>query len=160
MDKIKSTVKNKIINTHINKTTDKEIDKIVLNTDGGARGNPGPAGIGIVVQDFKRKVLETYKRKIGKATNNEAEYKALIKGLELALNYTNGHVLCYLDSELVQRQATKKYKVKAENIKPLFAQLKWVEGQFKKVEYKHVKRDDKYQQKADKLVNDALGKKK
>ena len=131
--------------------------KIILNTDGGARGNPGPAAIGIVVQDSKRNILEIYKRKIGKATNNEAEYKALIKGLELALNYTNGLVVCYLDSELVQKQATKKYKVKAENIKPLFKRLKWTEGQFKKVEYKHVKRINKHQKKADKLVNLVLG---
>ncbi|MCC7552772.1 ribonuclease HI family protein [Candidatus Micrarchaeota archaeon] len=135
------------------------INKIVLNTDGGARGNPGPGAIGIVVQNEDRDVLEVFKRKIGKATNNEAEYKALIKGLELALNYTNGHVICYLDSELVQKQAIEEYQVKALNMKPLFKRLKWTEGQFKKVEYKHVKRDDKYQQRADKLVNDALGKK-
>ncbi|MFA5382858.1 MAG: ribonuclease HI family protein [Candidatus Micrarchaeia archaeon] len=135
------------------------MDKIILNTDGGARGNPGPASIGIVIQDFKRNVLESYKKKIGKATNNEAEYKALIKGLELALNYTNEHVICYLDSELVQKQAIEEYQVKAPNIKKLYEQLKWVEGQFKKVEYKHVKRDDIYQQRADKLVNEALGKK-
>ncbi len=137
----------------------KTFSKIILNTDGGARGNPGPGAIGIVIQDTKRKILENYKRKIGKATNNEAEYKALIKGLELALNYTNGHVICYLDSELVQKQAIEEYQVKALNMKPLFKRLKWTEGQFKKVEYKHVKRDDKYQQRADKLVNDALGKK-
>ena len=137
----------------------KNVDKIILNTDGGARGNPGPGAIGFVIQTPRRRALETYKRKIGRCTNNEAEYKALIKGLELALNYTNNHVVCYLDSELVQKQATKKYKVKAENIKPLFEQLKWVEGQFKKVEYKHVKRDNKYQKKADKLVNEALDKK-
>lgn len=136
----------------------KTVNKIILNTDGGARGNPGPGAIGIVIQDSKRNILETYKRKIGKATNNEAEYKALIKGLELALNHTNNHVICYLDSELVQKQAIGEYQVKAVNIKKIYNQLKWTEGQFKKVEYKHVKRDDKYQKRADKLVNEALGK--
>ena len=63
------------------------MNKITIYTDGGARNNPGPAGIGVVLYDEKKKIIETYKEYIGDATNNQAEYRALIKGLELAEKY-------------------------------------------------------------------------
>ncbi|RJO62040.1 reverse transcriptase-like protein [candidate division WS5 bacterium] len=63
------------------------MNKITIYTDGGARNNPGPAGIGVVLYDENKKIIETYKEYIGEATNNQAEYKALIKGLELAEKY-------------------------------------------------------------------------
>jgi len=130
--------------------------KIIINTDGGSRGNPGPGAIGIVIQDEQRNVLQITGANIGVATNNEAEYIALQKGLELVLNITKDKVECYMDSELVCKQMNGEYKIKANNIIPLHNSIKKLEQQFDNVKYIHVKRDDNYQKKADKLVNIVL----
>src|SRR3989338_9721971 len=132
---------------------------IIINTDGGSRGNPGKAAIGIVIWDENRKVLEKHKEKIGVTTNNVAEYKALIKALELALKYT-GHkkegtkeITVFMDSELIVRQLNGIYRVKQAHLIPLFETVKKAEHQFKKVSYYHVFREDRYQREADRLVN-------
>ena len=128
-----------------------------LYTDGGARGNPGPGAIGIVIVKGNRIVVE-YKEKIGRSTNNQAEYKALIKGLELAAAYAR-EVRCFLDSQLTVRQVTGKYKVKNKTLQELFSQLKEREKHFKKIMYTHLRRTHPLIQKADQLVNEALDEK-
>lgn len=130
--------------------------KIFINTDGGARGNPGPAAIGIILWDESHKELEAHKERIGTATNNTAEYKAVIKALELAEKYTENEVELASDSELVIRQLNNEYSVKQPHLQKLFAEAKKKEKNFEKVAYRHVKRADKHQAKADELVNLAL----
>jgi len=129
-------------------------DKISINCDGGARGNPGPAAIGVVIRDDEK--LEEYKERIGEATNNVAEYKALLKGLELASKYTKQEVNVFMDSELVVKQLQGLYKVKAKHLYPLFMKVKEKEKDFLKVVYVNVRREDKNQAEADRLVNCAL----
>lgn len=128
--------------------------KIFVNTDGGSRGNPGDAAIGITIRNDKE-YLKKHKERIGKATNNVAEYKGLIKGLEMAKDF--GHeVIVFMDSELVVRQMNGEYSVRHKDLLPLFTIAKQLEKNFRKVEYKHVRREDKFQSMADELVNEAL----
>jgi ribonuclease HI len=131
---------------------------ITINTDGGARGNPGPAAIGIVIRRGD-KIIEVYKEKIGSSTSNIAEYRALIQGLMMALKHTNGDVECILDSELVAKQIKGEYSVRAEHLKPFYLTIKELERKFSKVTYKNVNREDQFQKMADKLVNQALDEK-
>jgi len=127
---------------------------MIINCDGGSRGNPGPAAIGIIIRKAD-KIIETYGEKIGKATNNVAEYSALIKSLELAKKHGK-KIIIVMDSELVIRQMKGEYKVKSPDLKPLYDRAKKLETDFDYVRYEHVRREDKFQSKADKLVNDAL----
>ena len=127
---------------------------IFTNSDGGARGNPGPGAIGVIVRDNKS-VLATYSTEIGICTNNIAEYRALIKALELALKYGK-EVACHLDSELVVKQLLGEYKVRNEKLLPLFLEVQKLIDKFDKVNFFFVKREDIYQQMADALVNKAL----
>ncbi len=129
---------------------------IFINTDGGSRGNPGLAAIGIIIRDKNDKIIELYKEKIGVTTNNVAEYKAIIKALNLAKNYTNNEIILSSDSEVVVRQITGKYKISKDHLKVLFDEVKKEEKNFSKVGYNHVFREDLYQSKADALVNQAL----
>ena len=80
------------------------IDKLILNTDGGSRNNPGPAGIGYVIKDSTGKILEKRGKYIGNYTNNEAEYKALIEGLRACAKLGGKTIDCFLDSQLVVNQ--------------------------------------------------------
>ena len=96
---------------------------IYTNSDGGARGNPGPGAIGVIVRDDE-KILTKYSGEVGKfVTNNIAEYEALIKALELASNYTNDELTCFLDSELVVKQLLGEYRVKDPKLLPLFLKV-------------------------------------
>jgi ribonuclease HI len=131
---------------------------IQTNSDGGARGNPGPAAIGLIIRE-EDKILKEYKEFIGETTNNVAEYKALIKTLELALEFRNKEIICYLDSELVVKQVKGEYRVKDEKMIFLFSKVKELEKRFHNINYKHVSRWNKYQQIADKLLNEELDKK-
>ncbi len=96
--------------------------KVVLHVDGGARGNPGPAAIGVVVSAPDGEVLEELGERIGVATNNVAEYRALLRGLERAQALGASEVEIVNDSELVARQLTGAYKVKHPAMKPLHAE--------------------------------------
>ena len=126
--------------------------KATLHTDGGARGNPGPAGIGAVLEIGQDKKL--LKKYIGEATNNQAEYQALILGLTEAKKAGASEVDCYLDSELVVKQLKREYKVKNQGLAPLFIQVWNLIQQFKKVKFIHVFREDNKE--ADRLVNEAI----
>jgi ribonuclease HI len=127
---------------------------IYTNSDGGARGNPGPGAIGLLIRK-DNKVIKTFSKEVGRVTNNIAEYLALIKALELASKYGK-EVVCILDSELIVRQLNGKYKVKNVKLKPLFEKVKKLEKEFKSVNYKHVSRWNKFQKIADKLLNKEL----
>ena len=123
-------------------------------TDGGARGNPGPAGIGVVVKDISGTTIGTYKEYLGELTNNQAEYKGLIKALEIALDYGAEEVVCHMDSELAVKQLKGEYKVKNEGLAQLYV-LAWnLAKRFDKVSFKHVRREQNTE--ADALVNEAI----
>ncbi len=126
--------------------------KASLFTDGGARGNPGPAGIGGVLTFAGRK--KNFKECIGKTTNNVAEYKALIAGMLLARKNNVGELACYLDSELIVKQLKREYKVKSKDLKPLFDRTMKLSLEFNRISWEHVPREKNKQ--ADKLVNEAL----
>lgn len=130
------------------------MDKLIINTDGGARGNPGPAAIGITLRSESGETILKYKEKIGETTNNVAEYRALIKGLELALENKASDVECILDSELVVKQVNGLYRVKEESLKILHSEVRNLLSKFNSHMVKHVKRKDNSA--ADKLVNEAL----
>ncbi len=124
-----------------------------LFTDGGSRGNPGPAAAGVVLtfSDTTTKELGVY---LGKCTNNEAEYQALLAGLTLALEHNVTALACFLDSELVVKQLNGVYKVKNVRMQELYMQVKKLEKQFEKITYTSVPREQNSQ--ADGLVNQVL----
>lgn len=132
---------------------------IFTNSDGGARGNPGPGAIGILIRE-DGKILSKYSSFIGKeVTNNIAEYEALIKALEMASKHTKEEVTCVLDSELVVNQLLGKYRVKHPKMLELFLKVQRLQENFERVKYSHVSREDKFQQIADELVNEELNSK-
>ena len=125
---------------------------IYTNSDGGARGNPGPSAIGIIVRDGE-KILEEHAEVLKKpVTNNIAEYTALIKALEIASKHTQGEITSILDSELVVKQLLGRYKVRNQNLLPLFLKVQKLQESFKTIKYKHVSRWDKYQKIADEIT--------
>jgi len=124
--------------------------KFKLYTDGAARGNPGPAGIGIVIQKGDQLLIEA-SAYIGKTTNNVAEYMALIRGLEEALLLGIKEIDCFVDSELLAKQIQGEYKVKNEGLVPLYHHLKELIKKFKAFNLSHTVREGNKQ--ADKLAN-------
>lgn len=127
--------------------------KLQIYTDGGARGNPGPAGIGVVIW-FGNELAGRHKSYIGEATNNQAEYKAVILALLEAKKLGAEEAECFLDSELVVKQLNREYKVKDKDLAPLFVQVWNLSLGFKKVTFQHVPREKNKE--ADKLVNEAI----
>jgi ribonuclease HI len=130
------------------------MSRVTVNVDGGARGNPGPAAIGVVVRDGDGEVLQEVGEAIGAATNNVAEYKALLRGIELAAELGADEVDLIGDSELVVRQVEGRYKVKNAGIKPLHQEVKRTLRDFQSWSIRHVKRAENAD--ADRLVNEAL----
>jgi len=128
--------------------------KIIIHSDGGARGNPGPAGIGAVLQDEAGQVVLEISRYLGETTNNQAEYKALISALEKAKELGAEEIECYLDSELVVKQLNREYKVKSPELAPLFLDVHNLTLSFKKIKFIHVRRE--YNKAADRLANEAM----
>lgn len=128
--------------------------KLILFTDGGARGNPGPGAIGIVIKDVNGKVIKEIGSHIGKCTNNEAEYKAIIAGITACHEKKANELDCFLDSLLVVSQLNGDFKVKDARLKAFWNQVKTLEKNFKKVTYTHVPRAKNYL--ADKIVNEVL----
>jgi ribonuclease HI len=127
-------------------------------SDGGARGNPGPAAIACLITAENGQVLMAKARYISSHTNNQAEYEALIMALESAVALGAEEVVCHLDSELVTKQLTGKYAVKNSELKKLLSKVQAVKKQFKKVSFINVPRTNSQIQKADKLVNETLDK--
>jgi ribonuclease HI len=128
--------------------------RLVVHVDGGARGNPGPAAIGAVVSDPDGRVLDEVCDRIGEATNNVAEYRALLLGLERAAALGATEVEVVNDSELVARQVNGVYKVKHAAMKPLHAQVLAALDGFERWSLRSVPRERNAR--ADALVNQAL----
>jgi len=128
--------------------------RLVVHVDGGARGNPGPAAIGVVVSKPDGAVLEELSEQIGRATNNVAEYRALLRGVGLARGLGAREVEIVNDSELVARQLTGAYKVKHPSMKPLYEEAIAALGAFDRWQIRTVARAQNAR--ADELVNEAL----
>lgn len=133
------------------------MEEVIIHTDGASRGNPGKAGIGVIIYDQNKKdVLVEVAEYIGETTNNVAEYKALIRALEEATKLSCKRLNIYTDSDLLVKQFNGIYRVKHENLQPLFAQVKKLAGSFEKVKVEHVRRE--YNKDADKLANQGVDK--
>jgi ribonuclease HI len=128
--------------------------KARLSTDGGARGNPGPAAYGYVLEDADGTVLAEQGERIGRATNNVAEYRALIAGLERAAELGVTELEVASDSELMVRQMQGRYKVKNAALRDLWERASRLERRVGRVRYTAVRRE--HNARADRLVNDAL----
>lgn len=124
-----------------------------LHTDGGARGNPGPAGIGFVLR-IKNKEAIFHGEYIGETTNNQAEYQALIAGLKRAKQEGVSAVACFLDSELVVKQLQGVYRIKHPDLKPVVAQAQVLIHSFDSITFTAVPRERNKE--ADLLVNQTL----
>lgn len=138
------------------------MDKYVIHTDGGSRGNPGPAAIGVVIQAADGSFKKEYGEYIGEGTNNDAEYKAVIFALK-KLKHLIGkekaesvQVEIRVDSELIERQVNGKYKIMEKSMQLLFIELWNLRLDFASVSFKHVPREENRE--ADRLVNAALDK--
>jgi ribonuclease HI len=128
--------------------------KLVVNVDGGARGNPGPAAIGAVVQDGEGGVVEERGERIGVATNNVAEYRALLLGIERAAELGASELELVGDSELIVRQVKGEYKVKDATMRKLHGEVKAALRPFQSWSIRHVRREQNAE--ADRLVNTVL----
>ena len=126
----------------------------LIFSDGASRGNPGPAAIGAVIYDETGRELHTVSRRIGRATNNEAEYQAAIAGLEAALALGAREVELRVDSELVVRQLDSRYKVRNPRLKRLFGRVKDLQWRFAAFQAHAVPREQN--RRADQLANQAL----
>lgn len=129
---------------------------MIAHFDGAARGNPGPAAIGVVLFDDKGKEVERFKECIGETTNNVAEYKGCLKALQIAAHHTDGVLHVYGDSELIIKQLRGEYRVRQEHLQKLFHEVKAREEAFQRVVYHHVPRSERRQSIADSLCNQAL----
>jgi probable phosphoglycerate mutase len=125
-----------------------------LSTDGGARGNPGPAAFGYVLETDDGTVLDARSETIGIATNNVAEYRALVAGLAKAVELGVDELDVVSDSELLVRQMTGEYKVKNETLRALNEEAETLARKLGRVRYTAVRRE--HNELADKLVNEAL----
>jgi ribonuclease HI len=114
--------------------------KLITHTDGGSRGNPGPAATGIVIKDLEGKVVAAYGEYLGVQTNNVAEYSALLSALTKAKELGATEVDCILDSELVVKQMRREYKVKEPTLQKLYLKIYNLTTQFKKVTFTHTLR--------------------
>ena len=128
--------------------------RVVVNVDGGARGNPGPAAIAAVVATPEGEVLEERAEPIGPATNNVAEYRALLLGIERAHALGASELELVGDSELVVRQVRGEYRVKDAGLRELHARVRKALGELDRWSIRHVRREEN--ERADGLVNEAL----
>lgn len=125
-------------------------------SDGGARGNPGPAAAAFLILSENQQVLTANARYIGSRTNNQAEYEALIAALEFAATVNAEEVTCHLDSELVTKQLTGEYRVRNSELRKLWSKVQELKSRFKKVSFVNVPRTNLQIQRVDALVNEVL----
>ena len=137
--------------------------KLIINTDGGSRGNPGPSGLGVVFKNEQGLITAEFKKYIGETTNNQAEYRALILALEEAIKISNdkfqisnekASLEIRMDSELIVRQMQGRYKIKDQGLKPLAETVLKLCKNFANVNFIHVPRVQNSD--ADRLVNEAI----
>ena len=138
-------------------------DKIIIYTDGGSRGNPGPAGVGVVISTSQGKVLKEYSSDIGVRTNNEAEYEAIILALSKVKHLfgkektKNLEIEVRTDSQLVARQLKGEYKLNEEKLFPLFIKIWNLKTELGKISFVEIPREKNKE--ADRLANEAMDKK-
>ncbi len=128
--------------------------RVTVYSDGAARGNPGPAGAGVRIEDARGRRVSEAARYLGEATNNVAEYRALILGLELARELGASEVELRADSELIIRQMTGEYRVRNVRLQELHRQAQALEQAFHSVGYVHIRRE--HNRAADRLANLAI----
>ena len=129
------------------------MNKFSLYTDGGSRGNPGPAALGFVI--YKDAGILTREGKyLGVATNNQAEYSAILHGLEKAIHFKIEEIECFLDSELVVKKLKLEYKVKNKDLVPLFLKVWNLSKKFRRIKFHHIPREKNKE--ADQVVNEIL----
>ena len=127
---------------------------VIVRCDGGARGNPGPAGIGVSIETPRGRVLAEIAEPLGIATNNVAEYTAVLRGLERAAELGAKDVAVISDSKLLIEQLNGNYRVKKPTLQRLHEQVRGVAKAFRRVTYEHVRREEN--RRADALVNQAI----
>ncbi|MEX0932513.1 MAG: ribonuclease HI family protein [Candidatus Pacearchaeota archaeon] len=130
---------------------------IYTNSDGGSRGNPGEGAIGALVRKDDS-ILAMHGERVGRVTNNVAEYIGLIRALQLASTFTKDEVTCILDSELIVKQLLGEYRVKSETLMKLFLKVQELQENFRKIKYIHVRRDNEFQRIVDAILNMELDK--
>lgn len=128
--------------------------QLIAHTDGASRGNPGAAALGVIIKDNKDAVVSELSRCLGRKTNNQAEYQAVIAALEESARLGATHLTINADSELAVKQLNGIYRVKNPGLAPLAARVKDLEKRFEKVIYRHVPRESNRE--ADALANRAL----
>ncbi|MFA5308374.1 MAG: ribonuclease HI family protein [Dehalococcoidales bacterium] len=130
------------------------INKVTIYTDGAARGNPGPAAIGVVIKDETGHIAATVSRRLGPTTNNQAEYRAIIAGLEKAISLGARQVTVKSDSELMVKQLNGLYKIKNAALRPLYQEAVKLIGSLESFSISHIPRAQNAA--ADALANKAL----
>lgn len=128
--------------------------RLIINTDGASRNNPGPAAIGVIIKDTQGNRISTVSKSIGQTTNNQAEYQAIIAALEAAIKLGANEVEIRSDSELVVRQLNGQYRLKNTSLKPLYQKVKQLTSQLKSFTITSIPREENKE--ADKLANLAL----
>jgi ribonuclease HI len=128
--------------------------RLIVACDGAARGNPGPAGIGVQITDGHGTVLAEIAEGLGETTNNVAEYTAAIEGLRRAHDLGARSVLLRSDSQLLVNQLTGRYRVKSSHLQPLHRQVRELASRFNDVEFQHVRRERNTE--ADRLANEGV----
>ncbi|MBE0479306.1 ribonuclease HI family protein [Candidatus Aerophobetes bacterium] len=131
----------------------KDSPTIVLYTDGASLGNPGKAGVGFILYTPQHQLIKKEAKFIGTATNNVAEYLALIYGMQQALREGAKELICYTDSELLVNQLAGKYKVRSKNLLLFYNQVKHLETLFDRVRFSYISRDNNIE--ADRLAKKA-----
>lgn len=134
--------------------TEASLSTAKLFTDGGSRGNPGPAATGVVILDMEDNVVKKSSQYLGHTTNNQAEYRALKQGLELAKSLGINELSVYMDSELIVRQITGIYKIKNSDLMPVYNEIKKLESDFSNITFTHIPRA--MNKLADEMVNKCL----
>jgi ribonuclease HI len=129
-------------------------DKLIIYTDGAARGNPGPAAIGVILKDEKGKVVATISRRLAPTTNNQAEYQAIIAALEKAVSLGARNAIVKSDSELVVKQINGLYKIKNTALRPLYQKVVQLIGTLESFLISYIPREQNAA--ADALANKAL----
>ena len=132
------------------------IESVNLFVDGGCRGNPGPGAIGIIIKTSDNKLLHEYSEVIGHTTNNQAEYSALVKGLELCAGYTRKKVNCFSDCQLLINQVNAIYRIREPKLFSLFQNVKNHERAFEEVVYQYLNRNNPNIKRADRILNNAF----
>jgi len=136
----------------------KESTQLRIYSDGASRGNPGPAAIAVKIVDKSGVVMKKVSKFLGRRTNNETEYEALIIALELARDFTDGYVHCFLDSELVVKQLNGEYQVRNPRLESLWLKVHELQQHFHRVSFSYVSRTNKDIEEVDKLANRVLDK--